>query len=158
MINEGDYRMWLYDKGIEEETLDRAIFYDKGYAFFRYCIDSGIEDKQTVNLVKFMLSKDVNDTRDMTEEFWNEFTEQYGDKEIRTLLEIADDCINIPALMDFLQSYNNIVICGGYSGECLKEVEIALQALNKPYDSYHEFIYEEQLSEQLKHIKRLIKH
>ena len=141
MISESDYRMWWFENGLNEEILDSARFYDKGYAFFRYCIDNDIEHTTTSNLIKFMISKNVNDSRELDKKFWNEFVKKFGDKHIRELLEFADDCIHIPDLMDELQNYNNIVICGGGVNECLKEVEIALDALEKPYNVLTKFTY-----------------
>lgn len=141
MISESEYKNWWYELGLEEEIIESAIFYDKGYAFFRYCIDSNISDESISNLVREMMRLDINDSRQLTEEFWDQFIVDYGDEEIRSLLEIADDCISIPELMDFLTRFNSIVICGGGVNECLKEVEIALNSLDKPYNVLTKFIY-----------------
>jgi hypothetical protein len=37
--------------------------------------------------------------------------------------------------------YRGIVVCGGGVNECLKEVEIALQALDKPYNVLTQYTY-----------------
>lgn len=141
MISENEYFSWWYELGLNEEILDRINFYDKGYAFFRYCMESGIEDESIVNLVKTMIEYDVTDSRELDEEFWNEFINRYGDEDIREILELSDDCINIPDLMDYLKDFNNIVLIGGGQYECLKEVEIALDALNKDYTTWERFVY-----------------
>jgi hypothetical protein len=159
MVNENDYKEWLFDLGIDEEIIyDTAIFYDKGYAFFRYCIDNSVDDEDIVGLVKMMIEYEINDTRELDEEFWDEFIERYGRENVRELLEFSDDCINIPDLMDFLSRFSNILICGGGRDECLKEVEIALMALDKPYDKLDSFIYEKnnRLDEAIINIKKLI--
>lgn len=159
MITEDDYKFWLYDLGIDEDIIyNSAIFYDKGYAFFRYCIDNDIDDEDVVGLVKMMMEYDINDSRDLDAEFWGEFIKRYGRENVRELLEFSDDCINIPDLMEFLSSFSNIILCGGGHKECLKEVEIALMALDKSYDRMDSFIYEknERLTEQLIRIKNLI--
>ena len=157
MVNEDDYKMWLYDLGVDEELIySKAIFYDKGYAFFRYCMDNDIDDDDIVGLIKMMIEHNVNDTRELDKEFWDEFIENYGSDNVRELLEFADDCINIPDLMDFLTRFSNILICGGGQNECLKEVEIALMALNKPYDTMDSFVYEKnnRLDEAINNIKK----
>lgn len=157
MVNEDDYKMWLYDLGVDEELIySKAIFYDKGYAFFRYCMDNDIDDDDIVGLIKMMIEHNVNDTRELDKEFWDEFIENYGSDNVRELLEFADDCINIPDLMDFLTRFSNILICGGGQNECLKEVEIALMALNKPYDTMDSFVYEKnnRLDEAINDIKK----
>jgi hypothetical protein len=141
MVNESDYRYWWIENGLDEDVLDSARFYDKGYAFFRYCMDEGIDEEKIVGLVKLMIQEGINHTRELDEEFWDKFMDQYGHDDVRELLEYSDDCINIPDLMDELSGYKNIVICGGGINECLKEVEIALKSLDKPYNVLTKYVY-----------------
>lgn len=146
MIDEKSYFAWLYEIGIKEEVLDSAIFYDKGYAYFRYCMDSNISEDSIVNLVKFMIKYNINDSRDINTKFWDKFIKEYPDDdygtgELRSLLENASDMINIPDLMDFLKKYNDIVLTGGGINQCLKEVEIALMALGKQYNVLSNYTY-----------------
>jgi hypothetical protein len=146
MVSESDYKMWWMNNGLEEHIIDSADFYDKGYAFFRYCMDMNIPEETIVNMVKFMNKHNINDSRDINAEFWDEFAKEYheddyGVGEIRELLEAASDCITIPDLMVFLSNYRGIVLCGGGINECLKEVEIALQALDKPFNVLTKFTY-----------------
>ena len=50
--------------------------------------------------------------------------------------------INVPDLMDFLRNYGGkIILTGGGINECLKEVEIALMALDRPYNVLTRFTY-----------------
>jgi hypothetical protein len=141
MIDLSSYQNWWYENGLEEEIAFDSNYYDKGYAFFRYCMDSGIDEDSVSNLVKHMIANGVNDSRELDEEFWDEFVERYGDEDVRDLLELADDCLWIPDLMEELINYNNIVLCGGGIYECLKEVEIALNALDKPFQVLNQFTY-----------------
>ena len=141
MISEYEYKDWWLEQGLDENILSSATFYDKGYAFFRFCMDEGIDDDQTINLIKYMVEKDINDSRDLDEEFWDEFVSRFGSEDIRELIEFSGDAINIPDLMDEISSYNNIVLCGGGVNECLKEVEIALDALDKPYHTFSRFTF-----------------
>ena len=43
--------------------------------------------------------------------------------------------------MDFLSRFNRPTLTGGGVNECLKEVEIALKALEKPYKILNKFTY-----------------
>lgn len=142
MVTESDYQDWLVDIGVDEEVVYNATFYDKGYAFFRYCMDIGTDNDEIVGLVKFMHQSGVNDTRDLDDAFWDEYVAQNGSKDLRETMQHSQDCINIPDLMDFLQGYNNITLCGGGINECLKEVEIALDALNKKYKVLTQYVYQ----------------
>lgn len=144
MVSEQDYKMWLYDLGVSEAVIEDAVFYDKGYAFFRYCMDSSISDDNIIDFVKFMIRNNINDSRDLTSEMWTKFMEEANHDfayDVRDLLEHSGDMINIPDLMDFLKNKNNIVLTGGGVNECLKEVEIALSALSKPYSVLKQFTY-----------------
>lgn len=144
MISEDDYRSWLTENGLDDWVLDRIAFYDKGYAFFRYCMDEGMDGDTVANFVRFMYENDVHDSRDMTRDMWAKYLREYRRSDKKTvfdLLEKNDDCINIPELMDFLKRYNNITIAGGAVEQCLAEVEIALQALRKKYRVLDEFTY-----------------
>jgi len=142
-MDDNDYKMWWEENGLDEDIIYHSKFYDKGYAFFRYCMDSGIEDENISNLVKYMMINDINDSRELDIDFWKGFMVEYGvgGEETRELLEFSDDCINIPDLMDDLKYYNNILVCGGDQNECLREVNIALDALDKPYQTLNKFVY-----------------
>lgn len=141
MVTESEYKYWWLEHGLDEDIVESAEFYDKGYAFFRYCIDNSIDEDNIVDLVRFMYQRDVNDTRDMTPEFWDEFIELHGDEEIRELLEFSGDAINLPSLIDEIKDYRGVVLCGGGIDECLKEVEIAFKSLDKPYSVLSKFTY-----------------
>jgi hypothetical protein len=153
MVTEDELKNWIaensdgdYDSAYEK--MDYIRFYDKGYAFFRYCIDEGFANDEIVSLVKFMVERDVNDSRELDEDFWNDFVDKYKEDinlsplSVRELLEFSDDMINIPDLMDFLKMIRgDITLIGGGVDECLKEVIIALEALDKPYNVDHKWTY-----------------
>lgn len=143
MIEEYEFQNWLIELGIDENIIENATFYDKGYAFFRYCMDNSIDEDNIVDLVKYMVGHDITDSRDIDNEMWNNFMTETNHtvQDVRELLENADDMINIPDLMDFLSNYSNIVLTGGGINECLKEVEIALLALDKPYNILSQYTY-----------------
>lgn len=148
MISLADYQMWLLDNGLEEDKLNECLFYDKGYAFFRFVMDSGIDEDDIVLLVKFMQANNITDSRDITESgLWDKFMQEYDKLELRELLEDAADCINIPDLMDWLNSHvkgDTIELIGGGQNECLKECEIALKSLGINYSKNDNLVYEGQ--------------
>ena len=142
MIPLHDLQMWYMEHDLEESIVHTSDFYDKGYAFFRFCMDSGIDDDDIVKLVKYMAKNDITDSREIDSEIWDHFVSEYGAEDVRELLQDAGDMINIPDLMDFLKDYNNdIILTGGGANECLKEVEIALDALDKKYTHNHDWTY-----------------
>jgi len=143
MVSEEDYKWWLIENGLDENIVDEIEFYDKGYAFFRYCIDSSIEEEDIVKIVRYMIKNNINDSSEMDENDWRYFLKyiKYKNRNVKELLQFSDDLINIPDVMDFLKGFNNIILFGGGQNECLKEIEIALKALKKPYKSYKPLIY-----------------
>lgn len=143
MVSEQDYKYWLFELGMNEDVLDNAKFYDKGYAYFRYCMDNSIDIDNIVDLIKFMIKNDITDSRDINKDMWEKFMIEtnHSKQDVRDLLENADDMINIPDLMDFLSEYSDIVLMGGGIDECLKEVEIALLSLDKTYNTIENFVY-----------------
>ena len=106
-------------------------------------MDNSIDENDVAQLVRFMMSNDITDSREMDEDMWNLFMEQTDNslEDVRGLLENSDDLISIPDLMDFLDRFTNIVLTGGGINECLKEVEIALLAQNQPFNILNEFTY-----------------
>jgi hypothetical protein len=142
-ISEDEYKDWLVDCGIKERVIESAMFYDKGYAFFRTCMDEGIDDQSIIDLIKYMIDHDIKDSRDIDSDMWDDFMEETDHTldDVRELLEPAEDMINIPELMDFLKKYRDIVLTGGGINACLKEVEIALMVLGKKYEILDEYTY-----------------
>lgn len=148
MIRESDLQMWLIENGLDAELLNEVYFYDKGYAFFRYCMDEGIADDDIVSLIKFMDEKNIVDSREMNRDFWKEFIKTYKEyidlnpESIKELLEISSDIIYIPNLMNELKKVRGeLILVGGGLEECLKEVEICLMALDKKYTKNDDWTY-----------------
>lgn len=151
MIKEEDLKHWLYegseyDEQMEDLIYNKINFYDKGYAFFRFCMDEGIDDEATVELIKKMIEWDVTDSRDLDRDFWLEFVSENKNnikniEAVQELLEHSGDMISVPDLMEELKGLNNITMVGGGINECLREVEIALMVLGKKYNINHEFTF-----------------
>lgn len=141
MVSEFEYKSWLVEQGFEEENLNYSRFYDKGYAFFRYCMDEGLEEDDLVALIQYMDANGVSDSRNIN---WDDFMAHYDiqESEARDMLEYVDDAINVPDLMEFLMNYGGkLVLTGGGIDQCLKEVELALMALQKPYNVLTDWTY-----------------
>ena len=120
--DENEYKWWLIENGLDENIIETANFYDKGYAFFRFCMDEGIDDDKIVDLIKYMINHNINDSREIDRNMWNEFINEYGHSDIRDLLEVADDMMSIPDLMEYLQRYRGrTVLCGVVSMNVLKK-------------------------------------
>ena len=138
-----DYKLWLKSIGVSEDVLSDSIFYDKGYDYFRYCIDENIDENKIVELVRFMFENNIKDTVNFSKKQWNLYQSitKYNNNELRDLLENSDNFMILPDMMNFLKDMKNIILLGGSEIECLKEVEIALKALDIPFKKEKEFIF-----------------
>lgn len=138
-----DYKLWLKSIGISDDVLSDAIFYDKGYDYFRYCIDENIDEDKIVELVRFMFENNIKDTVNFLKKQWNLYqsTTKFNNNELRDLLENSDNFMILPDMLNFLKDMKNIILLGGSEIECLKEVEIALKALDIPFKKEKDFIF-----------------
>jgi hypothetical protein len=73
---------------------------------------------------------------------WDNYMHQYGNEEIRELLEGDEgDSINIPDVYEEIKDINNVLLCGGALNECLKEIILIFDSLNTPYELLNNYIY-----------------
>ena len=113
MTSEQELIWWFIENGLDENVIEQSRFYDKGYAFFRYCMDEGIDDDDIVALIKYMMNHNITDSREIDEEMWREFMFENNveESEIKDLLEVSDDMLSIPELMDYLKNYGGKIAC-----------------------------------------------
>lgn len=150
MISEQELKRWLDEEAMFDEHLMKILenkteFYDKGYAYFRSCIDEGFAEEFITDLVSFMWDNGVRDTRDIDKEMWKKYINNVSDLNFRMVDMLRDhnEILYLPELMDKLndENPNNITMVGGGRSECLKEVEIAMNALGLNYKLNKEFVY-----------------
>ena len=141
--DQGSITEWLVEYGLDEEVLNIVEFYDKGYAFLRNAMDQGIDEDEIVHLLEYMSSNDLNDSRDLDEDNWLEFSRLYPkDIDIKEYLQDNDDSINIPDVLERIKYIkNNFQICGGGKTECLAEVLILIKLCKKRYSLLPQFVY-----------------
>lgn len=145
MVEESEHVYWLIEQGVSEENIDRIDFQEKGYAFFRACMDEDYQDC-LVDTIKFMFKYDITDSRDISTEQWDALMGDVDDcEEIRDFLSQDADMINIPDLMyqlnDLKPQYSNVSVSGGGDNECLEEIRLALHALDMPFSESPEWTY-----------------
>lgn len=131
--DENEIRQWLYDYGLDS---DRNIeFFEKGYAFFRDLMDSGVNDEQIVSLGKYMIKNNILDNRNITEHI-----DGVDDRWLN-----GDYAFYIPELQDklleFLDKNDKPLIIGGGEFECFKEVLLLLEMNDFECDKESQFIY-----------------
>ncbi len=143
-FGEEELREWYRE--MDAESLADADFYDKGYAFFRSCMDFGFAHDAIVPLVRWMYQRGITDSRDIDYaelRAWiaGTATEEW-DEELLDFLESEQDVLGIPDLMKELKPLSEpIAVVGGERQACLAEVLIALEALGKQYQVIERLTY-----------------
>jgi len=124
------------DIDILDQKLSNAIWYDKGYGFFRSWMDEGIDIGFIKKAIRFMYEHKVYDSRDIDPEIWEDkFPDEWKD-------DIMDDPINIPEIpINKLKKFSGGYISGGGRNECLKEIQILMSVFNIKATEVSEFIY-----------------
>ncbi len=134
--SEQDITMWLYDNGLNEDKFNDIKFIDKGYGFFRPWMDQGVDDRTMIQSIRYMALKKAWDSRDIDEEEWLEKFEDLDGI-------YFDDAIGFPSELQInkLKQWSGSLICGGGINECLKEVQLLMNAFNIKYTEVKKFMY-----------------
>lgn len=131
--DERELSFWLMENGLDEEKIEEFEFFDKGYAFFRGWMDTGVDEDDIIEVGRYMYKNDIRDSRDVAEEVYEKMgLEELIDK---------DDSIYIPDVIDELKKLSRPLLCGGGKYECIREVELLMKIIKKPYKLHKKFIY-----------------
>lgn len=126
-----------------DEVLPRIEYYDKGYGYMRSWMDSGIADRNIIRTIRKLYLEGVNDTRQLFEyeddpaEELEKFVNDPGWDYYLADDPLTTEWLSIAQLKRFNRSY----ICGGGRNECLKEVQLMMNAFNIKYTEIEKFIY-----------------
>ena len=143
---------YSYDEETDEYTENpdcpkinwsRFTIVDKGYGYFRSWMDAGIEPAKIIKTIRLMYQQRVDDSRML---FGGQDSDQYEDG-IRSLL--GDDyLIGLDEGLTIrwtsvaqLKKFNGAYIVGGGRNECLREVELLMNAFNIKYTRIDSLVY-----------------
>lgn len=141
------------ESGIEEDTLDDVSFYweehgfdpdnwsrvypvDKGYGYFRAYMDNGVNDAAIIRVIRALYQKKVSDSRDLDPEYFKQLIgAEWKDW-------MADDPIIVEwTSVAQLKRFQGAYIMGGGRNECLREVELLMNAFNISYKRIDSLVY-----------------
>ncbi len=119
----------------------RFTIVDKGYGYLRSWMDHGIEPSVIIATIREMYAQKVNDSRDLRFPPFNRRTttqslimgaieEMDGDPLITNWISIAQ-----------LKRFSGSYIVGGGRNECLREVELLMNAFNIKYKRIDSLVY-----------------
>ena len=132
-----DISLWYNENGLDE-TIVQVEEFEKNYGFFRDLMDNGVDFDDIIKLGKYMFSNNIGDVNDVPLEFFN--TTGFEEDVIVTLMG-GGYSFYIPDAIDLLEKVDNLVLIGGGVDECLAEVEILCDILDKTYILDNDWTY-----------------
>lgn len=113
---------------------NRFTIVDKGYGYLRSWMDHGIDPAVIIATIREMYRQKVDDTRDLTPPL-NQRIQDAID-------EMGDDPLIVGwTSIAQLKRFNGAYIVGGGRDECLREVELLMNAFNVKYKRIDRLVY-----------------
>jgi len=130
--------MWHFiENGLNEDLTHLFTFKEKSYAWLRNWMDEGVDPAMIIKVVRYIVMNNLNDSREIEDEAWlklvGEDFEYYDDREMHVYLPD----INIGDL----KSLSGSLLGGGGQHECLKEMQLFMNAFNIKYKMVNDWIY-----------------
>jgi len=122
----------------------RFAIADKGYGYFRSWMDHGIEPATIIATIRELYQQKKNDSRELQFPASNQRTPQQS-LIMGAMQEMEDDPISVNwTSVAQLKRFNGAYIVGGARDQCLREVELLMNAFNIRYKRIDSLVYEGQ--------------
>jgi hypothetical protein len=132
-------KYWLLEYGVNEDVIDKISFKEKTYAFFRNFMDSGMDRKEIISIIRYMVTNRLTDSRDIEDDKWKEIL---GNKYDEFYDLVNTDNIYLPDIsFRHLKELSGCYLCGGGKDECLSEFRFLLESFNIRYTLIKSLIY-----------------
>lgn len=139
----GEIQEYWEESGFDHENWHRVQIVDKGYGFFRGWMDQKVPDDAIIKTIRLMYQNKVYDSREL---FGGEDSDDYAinmEVGLGVPEEALADAINVKwTSVAQLKEFSGSYIMGGCRNECLREVELLMNAFNIKYKRIEEFTYE----------------
>jgi hypothetical protein len=134
-------RIGYSEEDFYDKILPKLEFYDKGYGYFRGWMDSAVGEKSIIKTIREMYRQKVADSRDLFDGDLTKLNAFVDDDAVDEGL-LKNEPITVEWVsLEYLRKFNNCYICGGGRNECLKEVQLLMNAFNIKYTEISRFIY-----------------
>jgi hypothetical protein len=136
-----------YDENEDEYVSDinwnRFEIVDKGYGWFRNWIDQGVQPKFIIQLIRYMYQRGLNDVRQDTDGVRQYMTQNPMGGQV---IEWQDWMEDEPFVVNWtsvaqLKRFNGAYLVGGGRQECLREIELLMNAFNIGYKRIDSLVY-----------------
>lgn len=141
---------YSYDEETDEYTenpncptinWNRFQIVDKGYGYLRAWMDYGIEPAVIIATIREMYAQKVNDTRDLQFPPFNQRTTTQS-LIMGAIEEMNDDPMTVGwTSIAQLKRFSGSYLVGGGRDECLREVELLMNAFNIKYKRIDSLVY-----------------
>ncbi len=122
---------------------NRFQIVDKGYGYFRGWMDQGVQPKFIIQLIRYMYQHKLNDIRDDIDAVYEYMIHNPIGNQIVDWQDWMEDepfIINWTSVAQ-LKRFNGAYIVGGGREECLREVELLMNAFNIRYRRIDSLVY-----------------
>ena len=131
-----DYWDEIADLNNSSINWKRFTFNDKGYGYLRSWMDAGIEEYIIIKTIRLMYQQGVYDSADL-----NISEDEYPDI-AGAIEDTRGDTISVGwTSVAQLKKFNGSYIVGGGRNECLREVELLMNAFNIKYKRIDSLVY-----------------
>lgn len=132
------------DPNYDEEPINwnRFTIIDKGYGYLRPWMDSGIPERTIIKTIRLMYQQKVSDSRDLV----IPHDEKHMTPDIMEIKKALDQMGDDPIYVNWisvaqLKRFSGSYIVGGGRNECLREVELLMNAFNIKYKRIDSLVY-----------------
>lgn len=139
-----EIKAYWEENGFDPNNWQRVELVDKGYGYFRSWMDRGTDQAVIIRVIREMYQQKVNDSRDL---FGGEDSPEYEEK-MQALMgsEYRQFDLDDPLVVNWtsiaqLKRFNGAYIVGGGRNECLREVELLMNAFNIKYKRIDSLVY-----------------
>jgi len=134
-------REYWDDSGFAPENWRRVQIADKGYGYLRSWMDSGIEPATIIATIRELYQQKKTDSRELQFPASNRRTPQQS-LIMGAMQEMEDDPISVNwTSIAQLKRFSGAYIVGGARDQCLREVELLMNAFNIRYKRIDSLVY-----------------
>jgi|TARA_R110000851_G_scaffold25559_1_gene73448 hypothetical protein len=130
--------------GFNANRWNNTEIVDKGYGYFRAWMDEGVQPDVIIKVIRTMYQQKVTDSRELFDGDESDNYQEQMQQLIGNAWEewMIDDTLSVEwTSVGQLKKYNGAYIMGGGRDECLREVELLMNAFNIKYKRIEDFVY-----------------
>lgn len=138
---------WWQEKAEEfdlEIDWDRFELFDKGYGYLRNWMDDGVAEDAIIATIRELYRQRLSDSQDLNLKDLEKRSK--SDSKCKLIIDAIDRMKGEPLTVEWvnlaqLKRFSGAYLLGGARTECLKEIELMMNAFNIRYKRVNKLIY-----------------